>query len=276
MIMRRGKKTVAVVVPWYRRTTVTPDEEISFRHLEHFLGRHERFLIVPNGLTISLPGFKMKPVPSRYFGSPQANTRLMLSRWFYQMFSEYNYILIYQSDALVLSDRLLEWCELDLDYVGAPFIRCADTPLVNPPRVGNGGFSLRRVQSFLKVIDSKRYWVEPSQYWKEVYASRPRPVRLLNLPRKWLKLLVRFNGARREMAQWHLKDERRRNEDNFWSDEAVRYYPDFRIAAVETGLRFAFEVAPRHCYELNGRQLPFGAHAWPKYDRAFWEPYLQR
>jgi hypothetical protein len=33
-------------------------------------------------------------------------------------------------------------------------------------------------------------------------------------------------------------------------------------------------VAPRLCFELNGRKLPFGCHAWQRYDRGFWEPYL--
>jgi hypothetical protein len=27
-------------------------------------------------------------------------------------------------------------------------------------------------------------------------------------------------------------------------------------------------------YELNGHELPFGCHAWERYDRAFWEEQL--
>ena len=42
----------------------------------------------------------------------------------------------------------------------------------------------------------------------------------------------------------------------------------------DEGLRFSFEVAPRLCFELNGRRLPFGCHGWHRYDRTFWEPYL--
>jgi hypothetical protein len=55
---------------------------------------------------------------------------------------------------------------------------------------------------------------------------------------------------------------------------AAKYYPDFNVASVEEGLRFAFEVAPKECFELNNLTLPFGCHAWPKYDRDFWKPYL--
>jgi hypothetical protein len=25
---------------------------------------------------------------------------------------------------------------------------------------------------------------------------------------------------------------------------------------------------------MNNHRLPFGCHAWPRYDRMFWEPYL--
>jgi hypothetical protein len=41
-------------------------------------------------------------------------------------------------------------------------------------------------------------------------------------------------------------------------------------------LRFAFEAEPRRCFERIGRQMPFGAHRWQKFDRAFYEPSLLR
>ena len=74
------------------------------------------------------------------------------------------------------------------------------------------------------------------------------------------------------MSKWPLVEWR--HDDHFWSDEAVKYYPEFKVASVELGLRFAFEVAPRACFEQNNYTLPFGCHAWPRYDRDFWEPYL--
>lgn len=64
------------------------------------------------------------------------------------------------------------------------------------------------------------------------------------------------------------------NNDFFWATQAVKYLPSFRVATVEEALKFAFEGAPRKCFEMNGRRLPFGCHAWARYDRAFWEPFL--
>jgi hypothetical protein len=37
---------------------------------------------------------------------------------------------------------------------------------------------------------------------------------------------------------------------------------------------FSFEVAPRYCFKMNRERLPFGCHAWSKYDQEFWEPFL--
>ena len=41
------QKAVAVVVPGYNRSQFTPAEEISSLHLEHFLGRYDKFLVMP-------------------------------------------------------------------------------------------------------------------------------------------------------------------------------------------------------------------------------------
>ena len=269
-----SSKMVAVVVPMYNREELTSDEEVSFRHLVHFLGKYDKYLLVPPKLNIARPGFYLKRFESKYFGSPIASTRLMLSSQFYKAFSDYKYILIYHLDALVFSDQLLDWCEAGFDYIGAPWLKCAHTPHVTLERVGNGGLSLRKIESFLKVINSTQYQKDPDQYWRQFCATNPTYARYLSLPKKYIKRFRRFNGARWEMSRWHLPSNIRPNEDLFWSDEAIKYYPDFKIASVDIGLKFAFEVEPRKCFDRNNRTLPFGCHAWPRYDRSFWEPYL--
>jgi hypothetical protein len=270
---QQALKTVAVVVPLSNRAELTPDEEVSLRHLVHFLGHYDKYLVIPKSLKVNYPDFKIKRFNDMFFGSAVAHTRLMLSPKFYESFREYKYILNYHLDALVFSDQLMQWCGTDLDYIGAPWLMCHDTPYVKAARVGNGGFSLRKIESFLRVINSRTYAMQPTEYWEHFYASQPRHIRLLNLPKKYLKYLRLFNNAKWEMSKWN-RINLNNNDDLFWSDVAVKYYPEFKVASVETGLRFAFEVAPRWCFELNNYTLPFGCHAWPKYDRDFWEPYL--
>jgi hypothetical protein len=266
--MTGSHKRVAVVVPLHDREHLTPDEQVSLRHLRHYLGRYDRYVIAPEGLPLPLFDFRLKRYPRKYFGSAQANKKLFLSRRLYRDFAEYEYILIYHLDALVFSDELEEWCRAGFDYIGAPWFESEDEPERGLSDVGNGGFSLRKVSSCLKVIESRRYKVEPNEYWRHHHASKPWHLRLANLPRRYLKRWTWFNGARWEMARF------RYNEDKFWARRARHYYPEFRIAPPDVALRFAFECQPRPCYERNEFRLPFGCHAWARYDRAFWEPFL--
>ena len=265
---RQPQYKVAVVVPMSNRADLYPDEEISLRHLTHYLGRYPNYLVVPDGLSIDRPGFQLARFGSEYFGSAAANTRLMLSTHFYERFQQYEYILIYHLDALVFSDRLEEWCDKGYDYIGPPWQITEDTPWVKTPGVGNGGFCLRKVSSCLKVLNSTRYTIEPEHYWEKYRAAHSPVEQIINFPRKYLKRLKMFNNIDREIVKFS------KNEDLFWGNRARHYYPDFKIAPIEVALQFAFEGAPRDCYEQNENSLPFGCHAWPKYDRSFWEPYL--
>jgi len=262
------RELVAIAVPVTDRPSLLPDEEVSFRHLVRHLGGYDRYLIAPKSATIRLQGCEVKTFGRRYFGSAEAHKKLLLSRHFYHAFEAYEFLLIYHLDALVFGDDLGEWCERGFDYIAAPWLVDRDDPMKGFSRVGNGGFSLRRVPSFLKVFDSKRRWSDPRDYWRTRVAQEPWSASLANLPRAIAKHVQFFNGARWQMRRWY------KNEDFFWADRAEHYDPEFRVAPVEEGLRFAFECAPRYCYERNGGRLPFGCHAWPFYDRAFWEPHL--
>jgi hypothetical protein len=268
---RQPSKTVAIVVPVSNRSDLTAEEQVSLRHLVHYLGRYDRFLVAPKGLQIDLPGFGIEYFDPRYFGSGRAHAKMMLSRHFYARFREYRYILIYHLDALVFSDDLATWCEAGYDYIGAPWLRSPDAPHDGFTGVGNGGFSLRKVESFLRVFDSPVLAEDPQRYqlhWQQHFGSRPMFVQALNSPRKYLKRMHLFNNIRHAIARYSF------NEDHFWADEAAKYYPNLKIAPVETALRFAFECAPRYCFAQNGEQLPFGCHARNKHDPDFWQPYL--
>lgn len=266
--MSLPRKRVAIAVPVADRPDLLPDEEVSFRHLVRYLDEYDRYLIAPNGAKIQLPGCEVKTFSRRFFGSAEAHKRLLLSRRFYEAFEEYEFLLIFHLDALVFRDELATWCERGFDYIAAPWLVDREDPSKGFSRVGNGGFSLRRVPSFLKVFDSKRRWSDPRDYWRTRVAQAPWSVRLARLPKAIVKHVRVFNGPRWQMRRWY------KNEDFFWADRAKHYEPEFRVASVEEGLRFAFEVAPRYCFERNGERLPFGCHAWPFYDRAFWEPHL--
>jgi hypothetical protein len=270
---RGPSKTVAIMVPVSDRSELLPEEQVSLRHLRHFLGRYDTFYVTPRGSRLKLAGFERIDFPAKFFGSMRAYNRMMYLPELYAHFEEYKYILVYHLDSLAFSDELLAWCETDVDYIGAPWIPGADCPWVAEPRVGNGGFALMKIERVLKVLEN-RYRAEPLYYWKDV-ASRnlSRFVALEADPE--IRAPVGLTG--RFLETWRRIQSTESNgvlNDVFWSVHASRYLADFRIPDWTVALRFAFEVSPRHCFDLNGHRLPFGCHAWARYDRAFWEPYL--
>jgi hypothetical protein len=227
---------------------------------------------MPQSHAATYDGFGTARFADRYFGSTRAHGALLLSTGFYEAFRDYEFILVHHLDALVFADRLAEWCAAGYDYVGAPWIPCADTPHITAEKVGNGGLSLRRVESFLRVLRSPRYFLEPEEYWRQYAARTPNPlVRAVNQPRRLLKRLSRFNDVRWHVG-WALDGDV--HEDRFWAEYATHYDPTFRIAPVEVAMRFSVEAQPRVCFERIGRQIPFGAHRWARYDRSFFEPLL--
>ena len=257
----RGR--VAIVVPRHR-AALTPDERISLAHLEHHLGGHPRFFIVPETLRVVRPGFDVVRFPDRHFADVAAFSALQLTEGFYRAFRGFDFILTYQLDCLVLSDDLSAWCDSGWDYVGAPWLRTPGQAFeyAGPERCGNGGFSLRNVARSIHAIRS----------------ARPVHRRVRRTIASWLPQ----DGPAPEIAPLHdpaeasryLVDEFPWNEDLFWSFGAQAWDPAFRVAPPEVALRFAFECDPRACFERNAGKLPFGCHAWARYDRAFWEDYL--
>lgn len=265
------QRLAAIIVPLSTRPELTAQEQIALAHLRRFLGHYPIFLVAPPAFPVPVSGMRVVRFPKRFFGSGAAHARLMLSRGFYRRFQQYEYILIYHLDALVFSDQLAAWCAAGYDYIGAPWFRDPARPELGFTSVGNGGFSLRRVGSFLKVLASPRHTIDPATYrrsWEETFSGRSLPVRLLNTPRLLLKRLLHFNGVRHFINGYAL------NEDHFWADEARYYYPELKIAPPEIALRFAFELAPRYSYELIGQQLPFGCHGWPIHEPDFWSSFL--
>lgn len=256
---------VAIIVPVFRKSFL-PDEFISLRQLDFFLSEYSRIIIKPEGLSVDLPGFDYVSFPDRFFVDVDAYSKLLLQPSFYETFSHYKYLLIYQLDCLVFSSGLDHWCQQGYDYIGAPLYMIRNQR-PRPSRVGNGGLSLRRVQTFLEVLTSPK---RPP--WKEVISAKlPDLAHLSVVPR--IAKRMRVIHETRQGAKWYSRNFSL-NEDLFWSDRATLFLPKFNKAPLDVAMRFSFDAFPRENFKLIANQLPFGAHAWAKWDRAFWEPYL--
>jgi hypothetical protein len=224
-------------------------------------------------MNFTLDGFGLKEFERDFFGSVKAHRKMLFSEKFYKSFRNYRFVLIYHTDALVFSDQLEYWCDKNYDYIAAPWIPHKDAPYTGMPafegKVGNGGFSLRKIDGIFKVLNSRRLWHDPVQEILKVYRSHKPFLRKSISCVKALRLFwPTYNGVLQELGSY------RAPEDHFWANRAVYYHPGFRIAPLEKALKFAFECVPRYCYEQNANRLPFGCHAWGRYDKEFWEPFL--
>jgi len=270
--------TSQIVVPMYR-SELTPDEEVSLASIRKHLSRYGISFVAPESLDLSSvlkAGESTERFPDKFFSGIEGYNRLLKSSRFYERFKCYDYILIAQLDCLIFSSNLNEWIDRGWDYLAAPWFKGFSEDYTSSLwRVGNGGLSLRKVASYRRVL--RQSVIAGSIYprWGH-YAWKP-PFESME-PGLYQSVsgLHRINPLARQHS---VEDELLRfpyNEDVFWAIEAPKFDPSFQVAPSEAALSFAFEVSPRWSLEQTKGKLPFGCHAWTRYDRHFWEEVIEK
>ncbi len=222
-------KEVAVVIPMYKKE-LSELEKISLTQGMKIFRNYDVFLMMPYSLKFygNIGGIKEIRFEDKWFASSQTYSGLLMKKEFYKAFEKYKYILIYQLDAFIFEDKLMHFCSLGYDYIGAPWLSGLHYFLDSRHviwHVGNGGLSLRNVSKCEELLEKKH-----------------------------------------SSCQMYI------NEDIFFS---MGNSDDFKVAPVKTALEFAFETEVKRCFEANGEKIPFGCHAWEKWDLAFWKPYIE-
>jgi len=192
-----------------------------------------------------------------------AYNKLKMSRFFYKLFSEFDFLLTYELDAFIFKDDLQYWCSKGYDYIGAPWFEGLDNPVANAKLigVGNSGFSLRNIDSVQSVLESI-FYKNPKNY----NTGRRESLKAhMKLPYQWLRNKLGENYTVQKSGLY---------EDRFFSEVVPLFVKNFKIASAEDALKFSFEVNPARLYEMNAKQLPTGCHAWWRYDLEFWRPFI--
>lgn len=150
---------VVVVIPIYK-LILTENEKISLKQLNKILGdKYNIVFIAPESLSFDYGNeynyFKIERYSDQYFKNTASYSEMLLSVAFYQRFSKYQYMLIYQLDAFVFSDQLENFCHMDFDYIGAPIPKAFNLWRSIGCFVGNGGFSLRKIDSTIRLLENK-------------------------------------------------------------------------------------------------------------------------
>lgn len=147
---------VIICIPVYK-DTLDIFERVSLHQVKHILGEYPITFIAPYSLHfdygVEYSSFAIERFEDKYFQNTVTYSALMLSVKFYTRFTKYQYVLIYQLDAFVFSDQLEAFCNLGYDYIGAPLPRGTNYWKEIQARVGNGGFSLRRVNAAINVLN---------------------------------------------------------------------------------------------------------------------------
>lgn len=166
---------VAVVIPVYK-AELDDLEKISFAQVKKVLGNYPIVFVAPEGKNFAYfqSGDLIAHFPQEFFWDRQSYCQLMMSPDFYATFADFDYILIYQLDAFVFYDALEDFCRFGYDYIGAPWSYYSWSGIRKPktPRVGNGGFSLRKVKSFrelLKQCAELPNWNEFLEYTEDAF-----------------------------------------------------------------------------------------------------------
>lgn len=226
---------VAIVIPIYKES-LTITEQISLDQVTHILPQFPKYFMAPEKLRAFL---SEKNYPAEYFSnnsmsSKLAYSKLLLEPEFYQRFKRYKYILLYQLDAFVFSNRLEYFCSLNYDYIGAPMplLWCGISN-----RVGNGGLSLRNVESCIRVTSDK----------EKIYRS---------------------SG---------MKEAFEEAEDKFFAYCGGIKTIHFSVPPSKIASEFSIEFNVGHSWHhVSQNHLPFGCHAWSKsVNFNLWRPYIE-
>lgn len=237
---RLDKKLAVVAIPVYRGT-LEWWEKVSLAQARRVFGAYDICFFAPNSLGLPYAGqnARIERFDDASFQNRDAYSRLMLSTEFYERFSDYEYLLLYQLDAFVFSDRLQGFCAMGYDYIGAPVKRYDANWKDFGCFVGNGGLSLRKIDSTLRVLSKK----------EQIFAMRPKSWKE-NRFLKWEDLFFAFCSTIPEL--------------------------DFHVPDVRTALMFSVSEDTGRAHRKMPDNMPFGCHAWNRIDYWFWKPLIER
>jgi hypothetical protein len=271
----KSNQLVAVLIFVYQKE-ISELERISLKQCLQLLEAYPIKIVKPSTLELpeiekEFPAVNFESFPDRSFSDIGAYSRLLISKSFYKRFLEYEYVLIYQLDAFVFKNDLSYWCKSGYSYIGAPWFSgfSHEDQSATWEGVGNGGFSLRNVKAHLRALNSFSYLSKPAENWRNRMMSKPAGLNLIHEVAGFV-----LDQTVRNNTYW-LLNSFRGFEDQFWSFVVPKNFSWFTVPPPEEAMKFSMEMQPRRVFELNERELPFGCHAWWKYDLEFWKPFIE-
>mgnify|MGYP006916040086 CR=1 FL=1 len=233
-------KKVIVVIPTHKEK-LSLGERVSLAQVAKVLHKHPKVFVVPKSssadFAAAYPDFGIVHVKDEWFGTIQKYTAMCLDPQFYKLFSNYEYLLIYQLDAFVFSDQLDYFCSLGYDYIGSPWPWLRRSKSRGGQSVGIGGFSLRKVQSCIRAASL-------------------------------------YGEVADETGIGHVFETA---EDRFYGYCGKSQKIRFSVPSVSIAAKFSLDIKVGHFYDkLTHNNLPFGCHGWTKKSQfELWRPFVE-
>ncbi|SEA89006.1 hypothetical protein SAMN05443667_11115 [Flavobacterium gillisiae] len=267
------KKDICIVIPIYKE--VLNEFEIqSVVQCIKLLSDYRLYFVCPKGMNTSEYRCKFKEIVNYvffnevYFKGIKGYNKLMLNPEFYKTFTDYDYMLIYQTDCYVFRDELLHWANKDFDYIGGLWF---DNYIGNPYQgakvwcAGNGGLSLRKTKSMIELLSSKKAMKGMPKLFTD--AKRLKIFGILSYFKGILLLPFRFLGYKNNFS--YRAKTFAENEDAYFV-EAGLVYKKIKIPKVEDAMFFSWDRHPEYLFNTI-EKLPFCCHAWYRDDSLYKE-----
>lgn len=274
--MKLKNNNIVVIIPIYK-TILTENEKISLNQCLTILKNYPITFITYNTLETTeyikiCEKYSVQTnfiyFEKEFFNGISGYNSLMKDLNFYKTFSSYKYMLIYQLDAFVFKDELLYWASKGYDYIGAPwFSGHKPYPEGKPETCGNGGLSLRRIKWFIKVLSNKGYIETPLYFIANFLTEKKYSISRL------IKDL-RHCFSQKNKLSYFLQNGFVQEDGFFCLTFHKRTFTPIKKPDWKTAAAFSFEMSPSYLYnEIN--TLPFGCHAWEKYEYDdFWSKFI--
>lgn len=255
--MGNSTKNVVIIIPVFKKA-LSRTEILSLENCISVLGEFPIALVAPYDLNIEYyieifagRAFTVERFENLFFTNIGGYNKLMLNPKFYKRFLPYRFLLIHQLDAFIFKNELDYWCSLNYDYIGAP----------TPPHFNKSNEIqfLAGYSRFLTILN-------------RVFGSE---LRVSNVGNGGLSLrktkscywLLFFLKSR--IQKWGSN-----NEDGFFKYWGNILNPLFRLPPDSLAYRFSIETEPsKNLGRLNGA-LPFGCHAFERYEPKKWKTFI--
>ena len=256
------KKKFCIVTPT-QKEKLSEYEKISLKTIQKIFKDEDKFLVTFSENKLELNNFKKVFFKKKHFDGIYSYNKLCMNADFYNKFNDYEYILICQLDVIVLSkDFLKEIFKKKISYIGAP---AGKKNLFDRKRKKlwgrrfycNGGFSLRNVEDFLRVLNSEKIQ-NPLNLITFIGCLK---IGLL----KYYKLLYYSSKQDKKSKIGYFLKNFNLNEDTFWSYFAIAFDNKFNLPSLEEANNFSFDGDPYFFYKKNLNKLPMALHGHHNY-----------